>query len=140
MRTDELSIFGYCWTGSIVNARQPVSAMTRFTTTASTGCLMKTSVIARMSGAAVRDRDEGCVAELERARRRDPLTGGEPAQDHHVVPEHRPTLYRSQVRARFAFLVGGDDEDMVTGRPLAQRAHGDGHGRPRRPHRNTDAN
>ncbi len=43
MMTDELSIFGYCCTGSVDSARQPTSTITRLTTTASTGWRMKTS-------------------------------------------------------------------------------------------------
>src|SRR5262245_5884115 len=48
MITDELSIFGYCCTGRVVSARQPTSKITRLTTTASTGCLINTSVKERM--------------------------------------------------------------------------------------------
>ena len=48
MITDELSIFGYCCNGRVVSARHPASTITRFTTTASTGCLMKMSVNDRM--------------------------------------------------------------------------------------------
>ena len=48
MITDELSIFGYCCNGRVVSARQPASTITRLTTTASTGCLMKMSVNERM--------------------------------------------------------------------------------------------
>src|SRR5262245_5416789 len=47
--TDELSSFGYCWTGSLVIARQPISTITRVTTIAMTGCRMKMSVNDRMS-------------------------------------------------------------------------------------------
>ena len=49
MTTEELSICGYCCTGSVVAARQPTRTMTRLTTTASTGWRMKMSVIERMA-------------------------------------------------------------------------------------------
>ena len=48
MMTDELSIFGYCCTGKVVSARHPTRTITRLTTTASTGCLMKISVNERI--------------------------------------------------------------------------------------------
>ncbi len=50
MITDEDSTSGNCCTGSCVSARTPTSTMMRFTTIARTGCLMKTSVKARMAG------------------------------------------------------------------------------------------
>src|SRR5690606_7464026 len=43
-------MLGYCCTGSDIKARAPTSTMTRMTTNARTGCLMKISVKARMSG------------------------------------------------------------------------------------------
>ncbi len=49
MITEEDSTFGNCCTGSCVRARTPTSTMMRFTTIARTGCLMKTSVNARMA-------------------------------------------------------------------------------------------
>src|SRR5687768_2847243 len=89
MMTDELSTLGNCCTGSVNNARAPTSTITRLTTIAMTGCLMKMSVNARMffslavpgldsaarsccrsdgchRGGACDDRDERVVAQLDR--------------------------------------------------------------------------
>jgi hypothetical protein len=49
MRIEDCSILGYCWTGRLLRARQPTRTITRLTTTARTGCLMKMSVKERMS-------------------------------------------------------------------------------------------
>ena len=73
-------MLGNCCTGSVVSARTPTSTITRFTTIASTGCLMKMSVNARMVDVDVApllaatdsrlrdDRDQHGFAQLERAR------------------------------------------------------------------------
>src|SRR5688500_10166710 len=85
--TDELSTLGYCCTGSVWSARDPMRTMTRFTTIARTGCLMKMSLndfrmIGLSSASAkalcrVGHGDQGRVAQLERSRRRHPLAGCE---------------------------------------------------------------
>src|SRR5262245_46924458 len=117
MRTEELSIFGYCCTGSVVSARQPTSTMTRLTTAARTGCLMKTSVKERMGFASarrvrglwlrlLRHDDEDSLAQLERARGRDLLADREAGDDEHLVSEDRAALDLAQVRARFPRRVG----------------------------------
>src|SRR5262245_17075569 len=97
MITDELSIFGYCCTGRVVSARQPTSKITRLTTTASTGCLINTSVKERMgfpsrtipsvvTGRTVTrlapilaipaDDDEHCISQFEGPRDGHLLAGG----------------------------------------------------------------
>src|SRR5689334_12736752 len=106
MTTEELSIFGYCCTGSVDSARQPTRTRTRFTTIASTGCRMKTSVkeeregMARVSVLASACmhglRDDGCVgdrhqrrlAQLERARGGNLLARRQAIEDHDLVAEH----------------------------------------------------
>src|SRR5258705_7804571 len=100
MTTDELSILGYCCTGSVVSARHPISTMTRLTTIARTGCLMKMSVndFRMMSSPSAGadsigrlgfgDGDEDGVAQLERARGGDAFARGEAVDDHDVVTEH----------------------------------------------------
>src|SRR5688572_14998121 len=134
MTTDELSILGYCCTGSVVSARQPISTMTRLTTIARTGCLMKMSVNAlRMVGSPSADADalglrgrighgdERRVAQLERAGGGDALAGGEAVDDHDLVAEHRAGLHEAQLGARSSVLRRRDHEHVVTARSLAQR-------------------
>src|SRR4051812_10609630 len=147
MTTEELSIFGYCCTGSVVSARQPISTMTRLTTMARTGCLMKMSVNDfRMAGISVSagadalglrgrwpgDRDEHGVAQLERARGGDPLSGGEPVDDHDLVAEHRAGAHEAKLGPCLPILPRGDDEHVVTTGSLAKRAHRNDHGIARR--------
>src|SRR5688572_460190 len=103
MMTDELSICGYCCTGRFDAARQPTSRMTRLTTSARTGCLMKTSVNRRLPvsvgpgelspGASALcmtrilggDGDQGALAQLERAGRRHRLARLQARDDQHLV-------------------------------------------------------
>src|SRR5437762_14170844 len=119
-------MFGYCCTGSVVIARHPTSTITRFTTTARTGCLMNVSVKERMNGfrlASCVSRDQHSLAQLEGPRGSYLLTGGETTQNHDFVVEHRPALHRLHVRAAPPARVRDHQEDVVTGRPLAEGAH-----------------
>src|SRR5262245_60948195 len=139
MTTDELSIRGYCCTGSDDNALHPARRMTRLTTTARTGCLMKMSVIERMSVLpAAHDRDERGLAKLERAGRRDLLARREPTMDHDLVTQHRAALDRARMDAGRAVLLRRDHEDVVSARSLAQGVHRNRDRRLRRSDRNTD--
>src|SRR5262249_29988168 len=153
MTTDELSILGYCWTGSVVSARQPTSTIARLTTIASTGWRMKTSVNERIGwflvgcggrrrsvvltvrgrrgvgpgvGLDLGDGDRHGLEQLERPGGRHLFAGGEAFQDRDVVAEHGAALHRALVRARFLVFAGGDDEHVVAAWTLAQRADGDG--------------
>src|SRR6266705_1535466 len=95
--TEELSILGYCCTGRVVMARHPTSTITRFTTTARTGCLMKVSVTERMNSVPLTRRiarDQHSLAQLEGPRGGDLLARGETAQDHDLVVQHRPAAHR----------------------------------------------
>src|SRR5215213_465628 len=105
MTTEELSILGYCCTGSVVSARHPINTMTRLTTIARTGCLMKMSVndfrmVGSPSASAdalglrlrVGNGDEDGVAQLERAGGGDALADGKAVDDHDLVAEHRAGL------------------------------------------------
>src|SRR6187549_2532669 len=151
MTTDELSILGYCCTGSVVSARHPISTMTRLTTIARTGCLMKMSVNDfRMVGSpsasadaiglrlGFGDGNEHRVAQLERAGGGDAFAGGEAVDDHDLVAEHGTGRYEAKLGARLPILGGGDDEHVVAAGPLSQRAHGNDHRVARRPDRNQD--
>src|SRR5688500_9762382 len=138
MMTDELSMLGYCWTGSVISARTPISTITRFTTAASTGCLMKMSVKLRImsvhwvpgqrcserdvaGSAAVgrdrfrlrHDRDQHCVAQLERARGRNLLARHEAVANHYFIARERFDLDRALLRPRLAVLVLHDDEHEI---------------------------
>src|SRR5215204_2879005 len=126
MTTDELSILGYCCTGSVVSARHPISTMTRLTTIARTGCLMKMSVNDfRMVGSPsagadaiglqlwLGDGDEDGVAQLERTGGGDALADGETIDDHDLVAEHRACLHEAQLGTRLSVLRGSDDEYVV---------------------------
>src|ERR1700756_4997614 len=108
-------MFGYCCTGSVETARQPISTIARLTTTARTGWRMKTSVNEPMASASLRlrlggDGDEHAFAELERARRGDALALGETGADDDVVAEHGPALDGAQMGPRLLVGTGGDDE------------------------------
>src|SRR5688500_13234041 len=102
MTTDELSICGYCCTGSELKARSPTSTSTRFTTNASTGCLMKISVKDRMAalpllGRRRRGRGLQCLhshafAQLERARRCEPLPHLDSAEHDHRLTQRGAAL------------------------------------------------
>src|SRR5688500_59414 len=132
MMTDELSICGYCWTGRLVSARQPTRTMTRLTTAARTGCRMKMSVNDFMKSVEsfraggllgrVGDRDQGGLAQLERARGGDPLARLDPVVEQDFLAQHRAALDRADVRPRLAGRVGLDHEDVIALRPLAERA------------------
>src|SRR5262245_43425962 len=115
MTIDELSICGYCWTGSAEIARQPIKTSTTLTTTASTGCLMKRSVMERMGSAPVTREsrrflghtDEHGVAQLERARHGDLLACLQSFGNHDVVPKHFARHDGALVRASLALLIRG---------------------------------
>src|SRR5687767_5374739 len=104
MMTEDDSTSGNCCTGSFVSARTPTSTMIRLMTIARTGCLMKTSVKARMTGLpdsfvflafvfsalVLRDRrvgqaDQRGFAQLERAGSGDAFAGLEPCSHDDVV-------------------------------------------------------
>src|SRR5690554_2317141 len=113
MTIDELSMSGYCCTGSLDRARHPTSTMTRLTTTARTGCLMNVSVNGRIGSprvqgggdARVGNADQRGLAQLEGAGRRDPLAGLEPGQDADLVADHRGSADPPHVRADLAGSV-----------------------------------
>src|SRR5690606_19045347 len=131
MTIDELSMSGYCCTGSLDSARHPTSTMTRLTTMARTGCLMKVSVNGRIGSPRVQcgDRaragnaDQRGLAQLERAGRRDPLAGLEPGEDADLVADHRGGVDPPHVRANLAGSVRLEHEHVVALRALAQGAH-----------------
>src|SRR5262250_1584504 len=99
MTTEELSIWGYCCTGRLESARHPTSTITRLTTMARTGCLMKMSVNERIPGSLSiafrfwnsaglggigrrrRALDPDRLAELEGAARRHLIAGLEAAEN-----------------------------------------------------------
>src|SRR5690349_1647923 len=134
MMIEELSICGYCCTGSAEIARQPTSTSTTLTTIARTGCLMKMSVMERMaSTAAAREsrrlachRDEHGVTQLERARHRNLLAGLQPFLDHDVIAKHLARNDGAHVRASLALRVGREHEHMIAARSFAHGA--DRHG------------
>src|SRR5690606_39768521 len=121
MTIDELSMSGYCCTGSLDRARQPTSTMTRLTTIARTGCLMKVSVNGRIGSprvqgggdARVGDADQRRLAQLERAGRRDLLAGFEPGQDPDLVADHRGRADPPHARAELAGSVRLEHEHVV---------------------------
>src|SRR5512143_549423 len=131
--TEELSILGYCWTGSPLSERQPTRRMTRLTTIARTGCLMKMSVKDRtgFSWTSVepgRGGDRGGLAlhrlaQLEGPRGRDLLARREPLEDQSRVAHHRSAGHRSLVGPRRPGIVRGDHPDVVSARALSKRAH-----------------
>src|SRR3712207_1872843 len=108
MMTEELSSCGYCCTGRAASARQPMSTITKLTTTASTGCLIKMSVNepmftsswlallkvgrlpdpARDARGVVCDRHKSCVVQLERSRSGHLLARGEPRVNEHLLADH----------------------------------------------------
>src|SRR4029079_4630483 len=162
MITEELSILGYCCTGSFVSARQPASTIIRFTTIASTGCLMKMSVNERicmvfivlpiidsletdrlpplvLSGSGTGNGHERRLAQFERSRCRHPVTCREPCMNDNLVSEHRAAFDLLDVCPGSAVLVLRDDKDLITLRAFAQRIHRHGNGRARGADRHTDA-
>ena len=153
MITDELSMLGNCWTGSVVSARTPTSTITRFTTAASTGCLMKMSVNdfieSTWSGSAAvgcdgfgfrNDRDQHCIAQLERAGGGDLLAGNESVANHDLIAGQRFDLDRTLLRPGLAVLVLRDDEHEVAAGPFTQRAGRNCDGEARDAGRHLDAN
>src|SRR5690349_21312648 len=108
MTTDELSICGYCWTGSPLRARAPTSSSTRLTTSASTGCLMNTSVNDRIAALHAQ-----ALAQLERSRSRDLLPRLEPREHDHGLTEHWPGLQLAFVRAQRALRICRHDPGVV---------------------------
>src|SRR6266480_6429878 len=146
MTTEELSIFGYCCTGSEVTVRHPTSRIARFTTIARTGCLMNVSVMERMRMAPTRlakgiagDGDQHRFAQLEGTGRRDALPGCETAENEHLVADHRPALHGLFMHPCVASRVGFHDEDVIAARSLAQGADGNRDDGRRRAHRDLDS-
>src|SRR5688572_4029683 len=146
MRTEELSIFGYCCTGSVIRARHPTRRMTRLTTIASTGCLMKASVKERIvspellrpadgrgPGRAARHGHEDAVVELEGSGRGHFLAGGEPLEHDDLVAEDGSAPHVPELRPELALRVRGDDVDVIPARTLPEGVHRDGERSDRRP-------
>src|SRR5262249_49475078 len=123
MRIDELSTLGYCCTGRVEAARQPMTTMARLTTTARTGCRMNVSVKLRrislrsgfdsVSGGVAGEHHQDLVAQFERARGGNEVTRGETLINQDRVANDFAALYRALVRAQFAVLFLDEQEDVI---------------------------
>src|SRR5918999_2030951 len=79
------------------------------------------------------------VAQLEGARRRDLLAGSETVQDDDLVAKDGTADDGAKLRARLPRGIGGEDEDVVAPRTLAQGAQRADHRALPRAHRDLHA-
>src|SRR5262245_13178303 len=125
MMIDELSMRGYCWIGSCVTARRPISTSARLTTTAITGRRTKISM-ARMAYSSVHA-DDGrgrggvsglhreALAQLERTGRGDELADRQALADRNVVADDGPGGDKALAGAQLAVLFSKNEDVLPVG-------------------------
>src|SRR3954468_16140062 len=69
---------------------------------------------------------EDSLAQFKGSRSRHPFAGGESREDHDLVVEYCVALDLLRVNPGAPILVGRDHEDLISARPLTQRADWDG--------------
>src|SRR6185295_8999385 len=81
---------------------------------------------------------EDSLAQFKGPGSRHPFAGGESREDHDLVVEHHAALDLLYVNPGAPILVRRDHEDLISARPLTERADRDGNSLARYADRNAD--